>query len=168
RDEYAQLEANAAESGDSSFGRAVTTILNADIEGVHGAIAQLGSVDEKYATACETAAGGRMAHVVVADDTVGQNCIEYLKERNAGRATFLPLTEMSSQSLSSVPNHDGVIDYAINLVEFEDQYEPVFSYVLGDTLVVNNLDTARGLMGNYRLVTLSGELVEKSGAMTGG
>ncbi|MFB6253401.1 MAG: chromosome segregation protein SMC [Halobacteriaceae archaeon] len=168
RDEYAQLEANAAESGDSSFGRAVTTILNADIDGVHGAIAQLGSVDEKYATACETAAGGRMAHVVVADDTVGQNCIEYLKERNAGRATFLPLTEMSSQSLSSVPNHDGVIDYAINLVDFEDQYEPVFSYVLGDTLVVNNLDTARGLMGDYRLVTLSGELVEKSGAMTGG
>ena len=168
RQEYAELEAKADENGDSSFGRSVTTIRNADIDGVHGPIAELGSVDSAYATACETAAGGRMAHVVVDDDSVGQRCIEHLKQRNAGRATFLPITKMERRRLPSLPDDPGVIDFAYNLVDFDDQYAPVFSYVLGDTLVVEDMETARAFMGDFRLVTLDGDLVEKSGAMTGG
>ncbi|WP_122088906.1 chromosome segregation protein SMC [Halalkalicoccus subterraneus] len=166
--EYAELEAKAGESGDSSYGRAVSTILNAGMDGVHGTVGQLGGVDSRYATACETAAGGRLANVVVDDDGVGQRCIEHLKSRNAGRATFLPLTEMRSRSLSAPPRAEGVVDFAYNLVDFDDAYAGIFSYVLGDTLVVEDVDTARDLMGKYRLVTLEGELVEKSGAMTGG
>ncbi|MEF8786711.1 MAG: chromosome segregation protein SMC [Haloarculaceae archaeon] len=166
--EYAELEAKADQSGDSSYGRAVTTILNAGKEGVHGTVAQLGSVSGKYATACETAAGGRLAQVVVDDDGVGQRCIEYLKSRNAGRATFLPLTEMHSRSLPSLPSHGGVVDFAYNLVDFDSEYAGIFSYVLGDTVVVEDMETARDLMGDFRLVTLDGDLVEKSGAMTGG
>ncbi len=166
--EYAELEAKADQSGDSSYGRAVTAILNADVDGVHGTVAQLGSVSNKYATACETAAGGRLANVVVDDDQVGQQCIDYLKSRNAGRATFLPLTKMGNRSLPSLPDEDGVIDFAYNLVDFDTDYAGVFSYVLGDTLVVDTLETARQLMGDFRIVTLDGDLVEKSGAMTGG
>src|SRR6056297_1021062 len=168
RQEYAELEAKAEESGDSSYGRAVSTILNAGMDGVHGTVAQLGSVDQQHATALETAAGGRMAHVVVDDDGVGQNGIEYLKSRNAGRATFLPITKMQNRSLPSAPTLPGVVDFAYNLLDFDSAYAPIFSYVLGDTLVVEDMETARELMGDYRLVTLSGELVEKSGAMTGG
>jgi len=166
--EYAELEAKAGQSGDSSYGRAVTTVLNADLDGVHGTVAQLGSVSGEYATACETAAGGRLAHVVVDDDAVGQRCIEYLKSHNAGRATFLPITEMQQRSLPSLPDRSGVVDFAYNLVDFDPEYVGVFSYVLGDTLVVEDIDTARELMGQFRLVTLGGDLVEKSGAMTGG
>jgi chromosome segregation protein len=166
--EYAELEAKAGEDGDSSFGRAVTSVLNADVDGVHGAVGQLGSVDPDYAVACETAAGGRLAHVVVDDDRVGQRCIDYLKSRNAGRATFLPLTEMGQRSLPSKPDHGGVVDFAYNLVEFDSEYAGVFSYVLGDTLIVADMDTAREFMGEFRMVTLEGDLVEKSGAMTGG
>ncbi|AFZ74143.1 chromosome segregation protein SMC [Natronobacterium gregoryi] len=166
--EYAELEAKANESGDSSFGRAVTTILNSGRDGVHGAVAQLGSVPGEYAVACETAAGGRLANVVVDDDVVGQQCIEHLKSRNAGRATFLPLTDMSKRRLPSKPSDPGVVDFAYNLVDFDGQYEGVFSYVLGDTLVVEDIETARSYMGDYRMVTLDGDLVEKSGAMTGG
>ncbi len=166
--EYAELEANAGESGDSSFGRAVTTILNSGLEGVHGAVAQLGSVPGEYAVACETAAGGRLANVVVDDDVVGQQCIEHLKSRNAGRATFLPMTEMRQRRLPSAPTDPGVVGFAYDLVEFDDQYAGVFSYVLGDTLVVEDIETARSYMGDYRMVTLDGDLVEKSGAMTGG
>jgi chromosome segregation protein len=166
--EYAELEAKASQSGDSSYGRAVTSILNAGVEGVHGTVAQLGSVSDQYATACETAAGGRLANVVVDDDRVGQRCIEYLKSRNAGRATFLPLTEMRNRSLPSLPDHDGVVDFAYRLVDFDEQYAGIFSHVLGDTVVVEDIETARDLMGNCRLVTLDGDLVEKSGAMTGG
>ena len=166
--EYAELEAKADQSGDSSYGRAVTSILDAGIDGVHGAVAQLGSVSGRYATACETAAGGRLANVVVDDDQIGQRCIEYLKSRNAGRATFLPITDMQNRSLSSPPSKDGVIDFAYNLVDFDPEYAGVFSYVLGDTLVVEDIETARDMMGKYRIVTLDGDLVEKSGAMTGG
>jgi len=166
--EYAELEAKAGQSGDSSYGRAVTTVLDADVDGVHGALGQLGSVPAEYATACETAAGGRLANVVVDDDSVGQQCIEYLKSRNAGRATFLPLTEMDRRSLPALPDREGVVDFAYNLVEFDAAYAGVFSYVLGDTLVVEEIGTARELMGQFRLVTLEGDLVEKSGAMTGG
>ncbi|MFC7166604.1 chromosome segregation protein SMC [Halospeciosus flavus] len=165
---YAKLEANASQSGDSSYGRAVSTILDAGKEGVHGTVAQLGGVDGRYATAAETAAGGRLAHVVVDDDGVGQECIEYLKSRNAGRATFLPITKMQNRSLPRTPDVPGVVDFAYNLVDFDEQYAPIFSYVLGDTLVVEDMETARDLMGDFRLVTLDGELVEKSGAMTGG
>ncbi|MFC6961283.1 chromosome segregation protein SMC [Halocatena marina] len=166
--EYAELEAKAGESGDSSYGRAVSTILNSGLDGIHGTVGQLGSVAGRYATACETAAGGRLAHVVVDDDGIGQRCIDHLKSRNAGRATFLPISQMQRRSVPSCPDHDGVVDFAYNLVEFDRRYAGVFSYVLGDTLVVEDLETARELMGEFRLVTLSGDLVEKSGAMTGG
>ncbi|ACV49107.1 MULTISPECIES: chromosome segregation protein SMC [Halomicrobium] len=166
--EYANLEAKAGQDGDSSYGRAVTTILNAGMDGVHGTVGQLGGVDPDYATACETAAGGRLAHVVVDDDTVGQRGIEYLKSRNAGRATFLPITEMHQRSLPSLPQHGGVVDFAYNLVDFDPEYAGIFSYVLGDTVVVADMDTAREFMGEFRMVTLEGDLVETSGAMTGG
>jgi chromosome segregation protein len=166
--EYAELEARAGESGDASYGRAVTTVLNAEMDGVHGTVGQLGGVAAEYATACETAAGGRLANIVVDDDGVGQRCIEYLKSRNAGRATFLPMTEMHNRSVPSTPDLPGVVDFAYNLIDFEHAYAEVFSYVVGDTLVVEDMETARDLMGEFRLVTLDGDLVEKSGAMTGG
>ncbi|MCU4741667.1 chromosome segregation protein SMC [Natronoglomus mannanivorans] len=166
--EYAELEAAAGESGDSSFGRAVTTILNSGIDGVHGAVAQLGSVSGEYAVACETAAGNRLANVVVDDDVIGQQCIEHLKSRNAGRATFLPITKMHERNLPNAPSDPGVVDFAYNLVDFDAQFSGIFSYVLGDTLVVEDIETARAYMGDYRMVTLDGDLVEKSGAMTGG
>ncbi|MDS0293626.1 chromosome segregation protein SMC [Halogeometricum luteum] len=166
--EYAELEARAGEDGDTSWPRAVTTILNAGRSGVHGTVGQLGSVPGEYATACETAAGGRLAHVVVDDDGVGSDCIDYLKSRNAGRATFLPITKMDDRGLPSKPNDPGVVGFARNIVEYDSKYEPIFSYVLGSTLVVEDMETARSFMGDFRMVTLDGDLVERSGAMTGG
>ena len=168
RDEYAELEARASRDGDDSWPRSVTAVRNAGIDGVHGPVGALGSVTSEYAVACETAAGGRLANVVVDDDGVGAACIDHLKSRSAGRATFLPLTEMDDRGLPRTPSHPGVIDFARNLVEYDDRYAGVFSYVLGSTLVVEDMDAARDLMGEHRLVTLEGDLVEQSGAMTGG
>ncbi|EJN60725.1 chromosome segregation protein SMC [Halogranum rubrum] len=166
--QYAEMESRANGDGGNSWPRAVTTVINAGMNGVHGAVGQLASVPGEYATACETAAGGRLANVVVDDDGVGSDCIDYLKRRNAGRATFLPITKMDNRSLPRKPNRPGVVDFAYNLVDFDGQYASVFSYVLGSTLVVEDMDTARDLMGDYRMVTLDGDLVERSGAMTGG
>ncbi|MES3161822.1 MAG: chromosome segregation protein SMC [Halorubrum sp.] len=168
QNEYAKLEAAANERGDTSWPRPVTEIKNGGIDGVHGAVGELGSVGAEYAEACETAAGGRLANVVVDDDGVGSTCIDYLKRRNAGRATFLPITKLDDRGLPRKPSMPGVIDFARNLVEYDATYDPVFSYVLGSTLVVEDMATARDLMGDYRMVTLDGDLVEKSGAMTGG
>ena len=168
QNEYAKLEAAASERGDTSWPRAVTEVKNGGIDGVHGAVGELGSVEAEYAEACETAAGGRLANVVVDDDGVGSTCIDYLKRRNAGRATFLPITKMDDRGLPRKPSVPGVIDFARNLVEYDAAYESVFSYVLGSTLVVEDMATARDLMGDYRMVTLDGDLIEKSGAMTGG
>ena len=168
QNEYAKLEAAADQRGDTSWPRAVTEVKTGGIEGVHGAVGELASVEAQYAEACETAAGGRLANVVVDDDGVGSTCIDYLKQRNAGRATFLPITKMDNRGLPRKPSVPGVVDFARNLVDYESQYEPIFSYVLGSTLVVEDMATARDLMGDYRMVTLDGDLVEKSGAMTGG
>ena len=128
QNEYATLEAAADERGDSSWPRAVTEVKTGGIDGVHGAVGELGSVDGQYAEACETAAGGRLANVVVDDDGVGSTCIDYLKRRNAGRATFLPITEMDDRGLPRTPSAPGVVDFARNLVTYESTYDPIFSY----------------------------------------
>jgi len=75
---------------------------------------------------------------------------------------------MSQRRLPNAPSDPGIVDFAYNLVDFDSEYAGVFSYVLGDTLVVEDIETARSYMGDYRMVTLDGDLVEKSGAMTGG
>ena len=67
-----------------------------------------------------------------------------------------------------MPKLDGVIDFAINLIDFDDKYIKAFFFALGDTLIVDNMATAKRLMGKYRIITLDGEIFEKSGAISGG
>ncbi len=168
-DRLEQLQRQLRDDGRGQFPRSVARVLGGGIDGVHGPIANLGDVpDEAHATACEAAGGGRLANVVVDDAGVAERCIEYLKSRDAGRATFLPLTEFDERGLPSLPDHDGVVEFARNLVTYDDRYAGVFSYVLGSTLVVEDMGTARDLMGEYRMVTLDGDVVERSGAMRGG
>lgn len=110
-----------------------------------------------------------MAHVVVDDEHVASVAIELLKSSGAGRATFIPLNKViKAPTRLSLPKDKGVIDFAINLVDFEDEYLNAFYYAVGDTLVVEDMEAAKKLIGKYRMVTLSGELFEKSGSMTGG
>ena len=63
---------------------------------------------------------------------------------------------------------NGFVDYAVNLVECDRRFQDVFSYVFGNTVVFRNIQEARPNIGLYRIVTLDGELLETSGAMTGG
>lgn len=164
-----QLEANKRAAEEANFGRAIDTVMNSGLAGVHAPLAQLGQVDKEYSTALEIAMGGRMAFIVVDDDEVASIAINILKSTQAGRATFLPLNKMKPAPRGMrVPNIPGVIDYAINLIDFDDVYEPAFYNALGETLVVEDLEAARKLIGKYRMVTLDGSLMEKSGSMTGG
>lgn len=158
---------NAAE--EANFGRAIDTVMNAKLKGVHAPLVKLGKVDKEYSTALEIAIGGRMTHVVVDDEHVGSVAIELLKSSNAGRATFIPLNKINKAPTKlQLPKDKGVVDYAINLIDFDDKYLNAFYYAVGDTLVVEDLACAKKLMGKYRVVTLDGEIIEKSGSMTGG
>ena len=163
------MEAKKQAAEDANFGRAIDTIMGANLRGVHAPLAQLGTVDKEYAVAMEVAFGGRMAHVVVDDEHVASVAIEMLKSSNAGRATFIPLNKIKkAPSKLQLPKDKGVIDYAINLVDFDDEYIDAFFYAVGDTIVVEDIECAKKLIGKYRMVTLQGELLEKSGSMTGG
>lgn len=165
----ASMEAQKQAAEDANFGRAIDTVMNAKLKGVHAPLVKLGKVDKEFATAMEIAIGGRMTHVVVDDEHVGSVAIELLKSSNAGRATFIPLNKLKDcPSKLTLPKDKGVIDYAINLIDFDDKYLNAFYYAVGDTLVVEDLSCARKLMGKYRVVTLDGEIIEKSGSMTGG
>ncbi len=145
------------------------TVLNAHLEGVHSSLMNLGSVDDKYSTALEVAMGGRMRNIVVDDPDVAKNAIELLRTTGAGSTTFLPLSKLQKTPHSlHLPKEKGVIDLAINLVDFDDLYLDAFYLALGDTIIVEDYEVAKRLQGKYRMVTLSGELFEKSGAITGG
>lgn len=163
------MEAQKQAAEDANFGRAIDTVMNAKLKGVHAPLVKLGKVDKEYSTAMEVAIGGRLTHVVVDDEHVGSVAIELLKSSNAGRATFIPLNKLKScPSKLPLPKDKGVIDYAINLIDFDDKYLNAFYYAVGDTLVVEDLSCAKKLMGKYRVVTIDGEIIEKSGSMTGG
>src|SRR5947199_111825 len=174
--QYAQLkaEADVAENMKRGYGSAVSAILECretgSIKGIHGTVAQLAHVDSQYETAIVTAAGARMQAIIVDDDSVAAQCIDYLKKRKVGRATFLPLTKM----LVGKPRGKAILvakeclGFAIDLCHFDEKYRDAFFYVFGDTLVVQTLDEARKWMGGVRLVTTEGELIESAGAMVGG
>ena len=163
------METKKQMAEDANFGRAVDTIMNAKLRGVHAPLVKLGTVDKEYSVAMEVAFGGRMAHIVVDDEHIAGVAIELLKSSNAGRATFIPLNKIKkAPTRLQLPKDKGVIDFAINLVDFDDEYIDAFYYAVGDTIVVEDLESAKRLIGKYRMVTLQGELLEKSGSMTGG
>ncbi|WNY28228.1 Chromosome partition protein Smc [Methanimicrococcus stummii] len=173
--EYGIIEARvrATEVG-STYSHGVEEILKAakreDLYGIVGAVANLGRADQTYSKALEIAAGGKMQAIVVETDADAQHAINYLKRKNLGRATFLPLNKMERrrnlQDLSgSVP---GFVGYAVDLIDYDPEYEPAFWYVFRDTVIVDTLENARLSLGRYRMVTLDGDTLEKSGAMVGG
>lgn len=166
-----KLEAQAQALQEATGSNATKAIFEANISGVCGLVAQLGRVEARYQLALETAAGGRLGNLVVEDDGVAAAGIELLKSKRAGRATFLPLNKIKpsrpafNEKLRRVP---GFIDYAVNLIECEERYQDIFAYVFGSTIVFDSLEKARLLLGRIRIVTLQGEILESSGAMTGG
>ncbi|MCX6662740.1 MAG: chromosome segregation protein SMC [Euryarchaeota archaeon] len=171
-----QAERDAVQSVGSKYNSAVESILAArnsgELKGVRGTIAELAQVDEKHKLSLEIAAGPRMQAVVVADDTAAAEAIGYLQKRKLGRATFLPINKMTvgkprAQALMTVKDESSQ-GFAIDLVNFDQDYKGAFWYVFGDTVIVNTLSDARRLMGGVRLVDMKGDLIEAGGAMVGG
>jgi chromosome segregation protein len=176
--EYSQVktEKEAAESVLNGYTNAVRAILaerdSGKLKGIHGTIAELANVDKKYETAIGMAAGPRLQSLVIDDDGVAAEAINFLRKNNLGRATFLPLNKMiigkpRGKALMTI-NDEKSHGFALDLIKFGKEYRAAFWYVFGDTVIVEDLNTARRLMGGVRLVDLRGDLIEASGAMKGG
>lgn len=166
-----QLEATKKAEEEAQGTYATKIILQANLHGVCGLVAQLGQVEPRYQLALETAAGGRLAHIVVEDDQVGAKAIQLLKEKRGGRATFLPLNKIQpprQNVITALRYANGFIDYAVNLIECESRYDVIFAFIFGNTAVFESLEKARPHLGKTRIVTLDGEILESSGAMSGG
>ncbi len=163
-----KLEAQQQAAQEAQGTYATRLILRTELPGVFGLVAQLGRVEPQYQLALETAAGARLSHLVVEDDAVAAAGIELLKRERAGRITFLPLNQIQPPRSLPPLRANGAIDYAFHLIDFQPRYQNIFAYVFGSTVVFETLSEARRYLGQYRIVTLEGELLETSGAMTGG
>jgi chromosome segregation protein len=152
------------------FAQAVKAVVNLKkvIPGIHGPVSQLGEVaDERYSLALQVAAGGRLQHVVVNTVADAAKCIEYLRQKKIGRCTFLPLDKINVRVEATAPKE--AIGFARDFIRYSDKFGKVFEYVFGDTIIVKDIEAAQAIgIGAWRMVTLDGDLMELTGAMTGG
>ncbi|NJE02626.1 chromosome segregation protein SMC [Thermococcus sp. MV11] len=163
REELIKAEAQREVRGN----RAVEFLKGQNIPGLYGPLGELITVaSEDYALAIEVALGGSYDHVVVEDDRVAEKAIKLLKEKRLGRLTFLPLNKIKPRSMREKPSL-GIP--AMDVVQYDPRFKNAVAYALGDTLIVSDMDEARTVgIGKVRMVTLGGELLERSGAITGG
>jgi len=140
---------------------------------IFGIVAELGEVEEDYRIALEVAASGHLTSLVVKDEIVARNAINYLRENKLGVATFLPVNKIEGRyvdrGVEDLLNEDGVLGLATDLIKYSTEFDNIFSLALGNTLVIEDLKVAERLgLGRARMVTLEGDLVEKNRVMRGG
>ena len=157
------------------FSKAVRLVCQAgSLRGIRGPVANLMKTDSQYTLAIEIALGAGLQNIVVDREEDAKAAIGYLKQRDGGRATFLPLTAIRGEELRdrSVEREYGFVGLASRLVRFDDKYTNIFHNLLGRTVVVEDLDCgiamARKYRNAFRIVTLDGQVINRGGSMTGG
>jgi chromosome segregation protein len=144
--------------------------------GIFGALAQLIEVPKEFELSIEMALGPALQNIVTDTQESAQKAIEFLKQRKLGRATFLPMNAIkeknNDQIKQNVSNCAGFIGIASKLISFDMKFEAVFEQLLGRTVVVDNLSNgiqmAKSFNNSFRIVTLDGDVLNTSGAMSGG
>ena len=144
---------------------ATRAVLGLGYPEIHGTVQSLIEVPKKYAIAIDVAAGGHRNDIVAENEETAVKCIKYLKEKKVGRARFLPLDRVRPRKKKKCDKP--ILGYAIDLIKFDKRFAPAMQYIFASTVVVESIDDAKRVRG-FRVVTLDGDLVEKSGAMTGG
>ena len=160
------------------FSKAVKIVMRAaearTLSGVHGPVGNLIHADKECSVAIEIALGGALQHIIVDTKNDGKNAIGLLKQRDGGRATFLPLDTIRGRSLreNGLENEYGFVGVASELVRYEEKYSAVVENLLGTTVVVEDLDCgiqmAKRHDNRFRIVTLDGQVINAGGSMTGG
>ncbi|MBY7663889.1 chromosome segregation protein SMC [Staphylococcus agnetis] len=156
----------------------VKAILNTThLEGIHGAVAQNIDVPSNMTVAIETALGATMQHVIVDDEKVARSAIQFLKQKKAGRATFLPLSVIKPKHIEpslikEASSLEGFITVASDAVKTDKQYQNVIQNLLGRTIIADTIAhanaIAKAIHYKIRIVTLEGDVVNPGGSMTGG
>lgn len=151
----------------------VQTVLDMKRSGVLGRISDLFKTSSDYSIATQVAGGSRLNNLVVKNANIATECINYLKNEKIGRATFLPLDRIKYSSLTPeqkmIVKKPGVVGLVTDLIKYDPEHSSAIKHVFGNTVVVENLGVAREIgIGKIRMVTLDGDLVERSGAMIGG
>ncbi len=159
----------------------VKYVLNhqSDFHGIVGVIGELISFPAELEAALSTALGGGVQDLVTLDQNSARDAINLLKQTRTGRATFLPLdglrhNEIAASTIKSLQSIDGFKGVAANLVTAKTDIDisNAISYLLGNILVVDTIDTAlrvqRRIGRHYRIVTLDGDIISPGGSMTGG
>ena len=158
------------------FSKAVKLVCHGQsgLRGIHGPVANLVKTDGKYSLAIEIALGAGLQNIVVDREEDAKAAIHYLKQRDGGRATFLPLTAIRGEELRErgVENEFGFVGLASRLVAFDPKYQNIIFNLLGRTVVAEDLDCgiamARKYRNAFRIVTLDGQVINRGGSMTGG
>ena len=152
----------------------VKAVLGANLAGICGPVSKLLRVSGEYVTAIETALGAAVSNIVVEDEDSAKKAIRFLQNHNAGRATFLPLSSIRQNRLSEsgMEKETGYIGIGSDIVQYDEKYRSVAQYLLGRTIVADNIDHASALAKKYgyrlRIVTLDGQLINAGGSYTGG
>ncbi len=144
------------------------------LRGIIGPVSSLIKTENRYATAVEIALGAAIQNIVVQDEGAAKRAIMHLKEKGAGRATFLPLTNIRSNPIkeNDMAVRGGYVGLASELVQCDDRYREVVASLLGRTVVTEDIDAATAIAKaygyRYRAVTLDGQVVNAGGSLTGG
>lgn len=144
------------------------------LRGIIGPVSSLIKTENRYSTAVEIALGAAIQNIVTQDEGAAKRAIALLKERGAGRATFLPLTNIKANPIreNGLEDRGGYVGLASELVQCEDRYRGVVDSLLGRTIVAEDIDAATAIAKaysyRYRTVTLDGQVVNAGGSLTGG
>ena len=162
----------------SSVPQSVKNVLeNPKLRGIHNSIGSLIEVEEKYSKSISIALGANISNVVVDNEESAKEAINYLKENNLGRVTFYPLNiikpkYIDNETINILKRENGFIDIASNLVNYDMKYENIIENLLGNVIVIDNIDNAnivsRKINYKYRIVTIDGEVLNVGGSLTGG
>ena len=142
-------------------------------KGMHGVLANVIEVPEEYQTAIEMCLGASLQNVVTETEEDAKKLVEHLRKNNLGRASFLPITSVKGNKLGKIKGHEkGVIGIASDLIKYSKKYEQIIMNLLGRTVIVDNMETAIKVAKqngySFRIITVEGDVINPSGAITGG
>ena len=142
-------------------------------KGMHGVLANIIEVPEEYQTAIEMCLGASLQNVVTETEEDAKKLVEHLRKNNLGRASFLPITSVKGKRLDKIKgNEKGIIGIAADLIKYSKKYESIILNLLGRTIIVDNMETAIKVAKqngySFRIITIDGDIINPSGAITGG
>ena len=148
-------------------------IVELQLPGVYGTVESLSKINSEYEVAMRVTAGNKFDAIVVENDYVAEECINFLRKNRVGTAIFLPLNKIQTREiptgLKPLLKSEGVHGLALDLIKFDPKFKNAFSHIFGNTVITDDMEVSRRLgIGRLRMVTLEGDLIETSGAIIGG